>query len=108
MGLCTGGGEQGGGKVLEEQGGLIEGRGCLMGGGDDLPVFDTIVGVQGHEPAAHAQDIVVRPRLRSLTPHQPSEVVHLLKVRRPALPAPNTPAPHNNHYSTPLITISFS
>ena len=53
----------------------------------DLPVLDTIAEVKGHQPAAHAKHIVVRPRLRSLPPHQPSKVMHLLHLTSPRLPA---------------------
>lgn len=58
----------------------------------DLPIFDSIVGVQRYEPAAHAQHIVVGSGLGCLAPHQPSEIVHILKLSCPRLPEPYTKA----------------
>ena len=45
-----------------------------------LPALDTVSGVQRDKPAAHPQHIVVSPRLRGLTPHQPSEVANMLST----------------------------
>ena len=56
-----------------------------------LPLLDAVSGVQGDQPAAHAQDIVVGPRLGGLPPHQLGEVVHVLGVTSALLPATCSP-----------------